>query len=102
VLDHHRRLTSDPLFNPDFVQIVDCRQVRSVKDLSAQSIGHVASLAMFSDHSRRVTVTDQLVLAGFARMLAIYRDCSGGKEAIPVVNTWEEATDWLWTPPDKV
>ena len=44
-------------------------------------------------------VTDQVVVRGIGRMMAIYRDCYGGKEAIHVVKTMDEATEWLWNPP---
>jgi hypothetical protein len=96
VMGHQQRLLADPLFNRDFHQLVDCRQVTSVKGITGQGMARVASRDMFSDQSRRVMVADQVVLAGLAHMMALYRDSAGGKETIHVVKTLKEALDWLW------
>jgi hypothetical protein len=67
VLGHHTRLTTDPLFNPNFFQIVDCRDVTSINSVHAHIIRHVAQLRPFSDRARRVMVIDPPnSLLGFA------------------------------------
>lgn len=94
--DHQQRLIQDPLFHPDFCQVLDFREVTSTTGVTAARLAKLAQRHLFSPTSRRVLVTgDHPVMFGLARLTATHREMAGGKEATHVVKTLEEAMRWL-------
>jgi hypothetical protein len=98
VLDHQRRLLSDPDFNPDFYQLVDCTRVTKIAiDLAA--VGQIADVNLFSGKSRRAWFAGSNQLAyGMSRMFIAFRRVTG-EEQMQVFKDRDEALQWLGVDP---
>jgi hypothetical protein len=87
------RFMSDPDFDPNFSQLIDCRQVTKMK-VNAEDVRQIADREIFSPDSRRAIVVTDAVTFGLGRMYEILRDLKGEK-GIRVFRSIEEATDWI-------
>jgi hypothetical protein len=95
VLDHKRRLSADPLFSNELVELAD---VRGVTDLQVTPEG-IRSFVDFDrtveheESHRRAVVASEAFTFGMARM---YQLSSGSNDAsLGVFRTIEEARRWL-------
>jgi hypothetical protein len=99
LLQHQRRLSTDPDFEPDYRQLYD---FRDVEDLQATSTG-VRELAInnqFGRGAQRALIAGSEAVYGVARMFQIMAE--KGPDRIEVFYSLEEALDWLgledWEP----
>lgn len=73
---HMDRLSSDPLFHPDFNQIIDFTALTAV-DLTPDQIRELAKRNIFSPKSRRSYVVASDYQFGLSRMFATLRENEG-------------------------
>src|SRR6187401_890264 len=76
VLDHMDRLQGNPDFHPEFNQLFDFREVKSV-NLSYEEVKRLAQRTIFSAHSRRAFVVVGDLSFGFGRVFETYRELHG-------------------------
>lgn len=96
-LEHMDRLGNDPNFNPDFCQVVDCRDI-TVLSLNNDQVRDLASQSIFSVRSRRAFVVSSELHFGLGRMFAAYRELAGQQMA--VFKDMPSALVWLKLPPN--
>ena len=96
--EHVARLAKDPLFRPQFRQLVDCRSI-SVMKLTAGEIENLAMKSLFDTTSLRAFVASNSVQFGLSRMFGTYRKIHGGQEVM-VFSDLKDALVWLGLPPD--
>lgn len=90
VLDHEEHIHHDPDFEPEFSQLVDCRQVTEAK-LTADFMRSVALVNIFSPKARRAFVTKGNFVYGLLRMYQILK----ADAHIAVFRDMDEARHWL-------
>lgn len=90
---HATRLRSDPLFSPDFRQLLDLSNVE-VSGLKSVEVKRVAELQVFAPHARRAILAPDNAVYGMGRMFELYRDCEG-ETGIRVCRDRAEALAWL-------
>jgi len=86
--------SSEPVFTSDFSQLYDFRDVTRIS-VTGDEIRETAAYSHFSSGSRRAFVAPHNVVYGLARMFAIYREVSGGREQICVFRNLADAEAWL-------
>ncbi len=97
VLDHQTRLSTDPLFQPGFCQLIDCTGVTATS-VDVQTIRHLTSKNIFDPESRRAAVVSSSLTVGVMRMIASYAEISGRYKEIRIFRDREEALAWLRSP----
>jgi hypothetical protein len=90
LLSHEARLSNDPDFEPDFSQLVDCRNVTKAK-LTRETIQLIAQKNPSSLQAKRATVADRDIIYGLARMYQLLK----GDAQIQVFRDMEAARRWL-------
>lgn len=98
-VDHMSRLRVDPAFDPNFHQLVDCREIEFM-DLTSAQIEALASRTIFSRQSRCAFVVSSDLQFGLGRMFSAYRESAGYGANVEVFRKWEEALSWLNLPTD--
>jgi hypothetical protein len=98
LLDHQKRLVSDPQFDASFSQLFDCTGVTGVRGVSASLIKEGAQQTVFGAGAKRAIVTGNTVGYGLGRMFETYRSLADGHERIRVCQSIEEALAWLAGP----
>jgi len=96
-LDHQNQLTRDPIFNPNFFQLLDATRVTQL-EISSAEMKALASRPVFSARSRRAIVTSRLADYGMGRSFQTYRELAGGEEQIEVFQDMQSALEWLGMP----
>jgi len=96
--EHMTRLAKDPLFQPKFHQLVDCRSI-SVMKLTGAEIESLAMKSLFDASSLRAFVASNSVQFGLSRMFGTYRKIHGGQEVM-VFSELKDALVWLGLPAD--
>ena len=89
------RLAVDPDFDPTYDHLFDLSDVADL-EASADEIRELASVALFSETSRRAVVAPANLLYGLSRMYQAFRRL--GPESLQVFRTPEEALQWLQEP----
>lgn len=92
LLEHHRRLTSDPGFDRTFNQLWDFSAVE-VDDVPTETIRMLARQRSFDAGARRAMVGSTDVQYGLLRMFEIQKE--GAAEEIRVFRDLGEARAWL-------
>ena len=92
VAEHQEALRSRPDFDPDFNHLFD---MTGVTELAVQpdQIKTVASVAVFSETSRKAVVADRDVLFGLSRMYEGFRGVPD--DVLQVFRDRESALAWL-------
>jgi hypothetical protein len=96
VASHQGRLSVDPLFDPEFDQLIDASAVTSF-GLSAREAGSIATRKFFSPTSRRAFVAVRPVVFGMARLMQAHYNLMCGAEQARVFRSREAAEEWLST-----
>jgi hypothetical protein len=96
-LDHMARMKVEPDFDPDFSQLVDCREI-TLMDLKNDQVRDLASQTIFSVNSRRAFVVSSELHFGLGRMFAAYRELAG--QQVAVFKDVPSALTWLNLPLD--
>jgi hypothetical protein len=92
VREHRRALRNDPLFDPNFRELVDMSGITEDRvDLGAKQ--EVSQDQIFAPNVRRAWVASADYSFGMARMYAVAAERRG--QAIGVFRTRKEAEDWL-------
>jgi hypothetical protein len=92
VLEHNRRLSGDPMFNPGYQQLADMRGVTEIL-VSADTIMETARDAFFSPGVRRAFVASDDCIFGMARMFALHAESLG--QLVEVFRDRGAAEEWL-------
>jgi hypothetical protein len=97
-LNYMRELFNDSRFNPEFSQIVDCRDISRV-ELTGEQVRDLAIRSGFSPHARRAFVVSSDLQFGLSRMFGTYREAreAGG---IEIFHEMIPALAWLGLPED--
>lgn len=83
-----------PQLTPEFVQLVDLRELTSVEAIDGSDIRAVAASALAPSPRRAIVATDPAAF-GLARMFATFRNLKDADDQIGVFRTMREAEDWL-------
>jgi len=96
-IDHHRRLRTDPDFDPSYCELIDGGEVERV-GLNSSGIFDLASSCPFAPPARRAIYTSAKSLHfGIARM---FQALAGGKRGdIQVFRELDKAIAWLGVEP---
>ncbi|MGH7605140.1 MAG: hypothetical protein ACRENK_14245 [Gemmatimonadaceae bacterium] len=92
VLEHNRKLKTDPLFDPKFQQFADMTDVTEIL-VSTDTIEETAHDAFFAPGVRRAFVAKDDACYGMARMYALYAESLG--QLVHVFREVAEAEAWL-------
>ncbi len=92
VLQHQRRLSTDPQFHAGFHQIVDGRAITELAVTSA-GVREIAQANLFSAQSRRAMVAATAAQFGLARMFQLLR--GRAPEQIEVFYDFDAAHAWV-------
>ena len=93
VLEHQRKLQTDPAFDPNFFQLLDLTLVVYMQ-MDAKTVMELSDLVLFSAKSRRAFIADNPFHYGMARMFAAFHKLSG-EDQVGVFTTHDEALQWL-------
>jgi hypothetical protein len=93
---HMAALGQEPLFQPTFHQLVDCRAITEMK-LTGNEIKDLATRSLFAASSKRAFVASNSIQFGLSRMFASYREIHG-KQEVRVFTELKEALHWLGLP----
>ena len=96
VLDHMDRLQSHPDFHPEFNQLCDFRQIKTIA-LSHEDVMELARRTIFRVPSRRAFVVSGDLQYGTGRVFAAYRELAG-EPGIVVFREMDKALSWLSLP----
>ncbi|HEX2853771.1 MAG TPA: hypothetical protein VHO24_11075 [Opitutaceae bacterium] len=96
-IGHMEALQKNPAFNPDFSQVVDCRDI-GLLDLKNDQLRDLAAQSIFSLRARRAFVVSTELHFGMSRMFAAYRELAG--QQVAVFKDMPSALQWLGLPPD--
>ena len=94
ILDHQKRLRSDPEFDSTFDQLGDFTPATSL-DLTSAEVETVASGTLFAKTSRRAFVANDATMFGVGRMFEAYREMSGTGEQVKIFYDRDSALKWL-------
>lgn len=92
VQEHNRRLRRDPLFNPDYQQLVDLREITNTK-VGSDFVRDTARDQYFAPGVRRAFVATNDYTFGMARVFAAVAETQG--QTIAVFRNIAEAEEWL-------
>ena len=92
MLNHARRLSADPRFQPQFSQLLDFRDITELP-ITAVEVREVAALNPFGPGARRAIVVASDVAFGMARMYQILVEQS--PQEFEVFRDIDEALRWL-------
>lgn len=92
IFDHGQRLQNDPLFRPDFRQLVDMSDLTEIR-VGSGVIRDASRNQFFAPGVRRAVVANSDVSFGMARMYAIASENSG--QTIEVFRDINAAKAWL-------
>lgn len=95
-MGHMAALGKEPLFQPTFNQLVDCRAITEMK-VTAAEIKDLAMRSLFDTSSKRAFVASNSIQFGMSRMFAAYREIHGQQE-VRVFTEMKEALVWLGLP----
>jgi hypothetical protein len=87
-------LRGDARVGQDFSELIDLRELTSVKAIGSEDVRALATAAL-DPSSKRAFVTDDSATFGLARMFATLRTLKDSREQVGVFRTIEEAQDWL-------
>ena len=99
--DYIKQMTAlgkEPLFQPNFNHLVDCRAI-TLMNLTASEIKDLATRSLFGANSKRAFAVSNSIQFGLGRMFATYRELHGGQK-IMVFAELKEALLWLGLPED--
>jgi hypothetical protein len=94
VLEHQRRLTSDPNFNRDFFQLLELSRVTEIREENT-FLPEICRPHIFSRRSRRAVVAASPLTFGLSRRFISMREAMGGAEQMQVFKDRDEALQWL-------
>jgi hypothetical protein len=97
ILEHRRKLKSDPRFRRSSSQLVDLTHLTSVA-LDYKAVEELSREHVFSRKSRRAFVAPNLLAYGMSRMFIAIRALTGGTERMEVFKNRKEALRWLRRP----
>jgi hypothetical protein len=92
IVDHGQRLRNDPLFRPDFRQLVDMSELTEIR-VGSGMIRDASRNQFFSPGARRALVANSDAAFGMARMYAIASEDAG--QTIEVFRDIRAAEAWL-------
>jgi hypothetical protein len=92
IFDHGQRLRNDPLFKPDFRQLVDLSELTEIL-VGREVIRDASRNQFFSPGVRRALVAKSDAAFGMARMYAIASEDAG--QTIEVFRDRDDAERWL-------
>ena len=91
---HQDQLLSDPDFDPDFDQLVDCTAVTEL-ELSAEEARIIIGRRVFSPASRRAFVSANPAIFGIGRLMEAYNDMAPAPPQVRVFRDLSSAWRWL-------
>jgi hypothetical protein len=94
VLDHMEEVAADPDFDPTYSHFVDFSAVKKMK-ISGEQMRELAKRDIFDHGAKRAAFAPQLLVYGFARMYALYREVFGGQK-LRVFRDRDAALAWLF------
>ncbi|MFN8588418.1 MAG: hypothetical protein U0704_11545 [Candidatus Eisenbacteria bacterium] len=94
---HTFAIRAHPLFRPEFVQVMDYRDVKQVL-VSTDCVRQLAEHNPWAREARRALVMNQALLVGLGRMYQL--SGAAPAEGVAVCGTWEEAMRWVGLPDD--
>lgn len=95
-IDHSRKLSEDPAFNPGVSELVEFEEVSEIKVNMADLMG-LLRIDPFSEYSRRAFVVgSRNVIYGIVRWCEIVRSETS---CVKIFETADEALSWLIRPP---
>ncbi|MGC2210396.1 MAG: hypothetical protein WA532_09835 [Candidatus Korobacteraceae bacterium] len=94
IVSHQDRLLSDPLFSPEFDQLIDCRQATDISVTSAEA-RQIASRKLFSRSSRRAFLATKPFVFAIGRMMEAYNEFSAWPSKAEVFYDLASALEWL-------
>ena len=94
IVFHQDCLLSDPLFSPDFDQLIDCRQATEIRVTSAEA-REIGGRQLFSRTSRRAFLASQPVVFGIGRMMQAYNEFSEYPSHTAVFYDLAPALKWM-------
>jgi hypothetical protein len=100
ILEHRRKLKSDPCFHRCFSQLVDLTHLTSVA-LDYKAVDELSREHVFARKSLRAFVAPSLLAYGMSRMFISIRALTGGAERMEVFKNRNEALRWLRKPDSK-
>jgi hypothetical protein len=92
IFDHGQRLRNDPLFRPDFRQLVDMSELTEIR-VGSGVVRDASRNQFFAPGVRRALVAKSDAAFGMARMYAIASENSG--QTIEVFRDIKAAKAWL-------
>jgi hypothetical protein len=92
VLEHNRKLSGDPMFNPAYQQLADMSGVTEIL-VSTDTIKETAHDSFFSPGVRRAFVASTDCTFGMARMFALHAESLG--QVVEVFRDRGAAEEWL-------
>ena len=91
---HQDKLVSDPLFNPDFKQLVDATKVTHL-DISIDQAKVIFGRKTFSASSRCAFLGKGLMILGMGRLIEAQAAMAKGRETVRVFSDRQKALKWL-------
>ena len=92
VLDHNRRLRSDPAFNPDFRQLADMTE-QTASNVSTKVVNEASADHFFNPGTKRAFVAPVDAIFGMSRKFALQSEAVG--QTIQVFRDMGSAVKWL-------
>jgi hypothetical protein len=91
-IEHSRKLSKDPAFDPSFSELIEFEEVSDIEVNMADLLG-LLGIDPFSQHSRRAFVIgSRNVIYGIVRMYEILRSDT---PCVKIFETRDEALPWL-------
>lgn len=92
VLDHNRRLRTDPAFDPGYRQLVHMTEITESR-VSTNMINETSADQFFTPGTRRAFVASTDSIFGMARKFALQAEAGG--QTIEVFRDLRKAEEWL-------
>ena len=90
--EHNRRLRADPLFDPNYRQLTDLREITDTK-IGSGVVRDTARDQYFAPGTKRAFVANTDYTFGMARMFALHAESEG--QTIAVFREIADAEEWL-------
>lgn len=97
VVEHQRKLLSDPGFERDLLQFLDFADVKEMQ-IDGAAVAQLARFDLFSAKSRRAFFAPNSLAYGMSRMFMAFREFRG-EEQMEVFTDRHEALQWLGVAP---
>jgi hypothetical protein len=87
---HQDQLVSDPVFNPEFNQLVDGTAATAF-DISTEQAKTIAGRRFFAPTAKRAFLASSLHVLGLGRVMEIYAKMTAGREEVRLFHSRAEA-----------